>query len=119
MKVTVLGVGAWGTALARLVHLSGNQINIWGHDPVHLHDVRKSRRNERYLPGVELPAEWNYIPDLERAVAGAECVIIAVPSKAFREVTRVLRNFCGIAVSVTKGIEYDTGLTMCGILRET
>jgi glycerol-3-phosphate dehydrogenase (NAD(P)+) len=45
--------------------------------------------------------------------------VVAVPSQPFREVTRRLRDFAGTIVSVTKGIEYDTGLTMCGVLEQT
>jgi glycerol-3-phosphate dehydrogenase (NAD(P)+) len=55
--------------------------------------------------------------DLKAALAD-DCIVVAVPSKAFRDVTRVLKDFSGIVVSVTKGIEYDTGLTMCGVLAE-
>ncbi len=76
-------------------------------------------RNERYLPGIELPRDWTIEADLPRAVAGKEAVIVAVPSKAFRDVTRHLSAFSGIVVSVTKGIEHETGLTMCGILAQT
>src|SRR6185312_4255602 len=54
--------------------------------------------------------------DLSKSVSDAECVVVAVPSKAFRAVTQSLAQFSGIAVSVTKGIEHATGLTMCGIL---
>src|SRR5207244_10871546 len=53
-----------------------------------------------------------------RAIDVAECVVVAVPSKAFREVTQPLMNFRGMIVSVTKGIEHNTALTMCGILNE-
>ena len=57
--------------------------------------------------------------DLPRAISGAECIVVAVPSQAFRNVTAVLRDYSGVIVSVTKGIEYETGLTMCGILGRT
>ncbi len=56
--------------------------------------------------------------DLPRAIEGAECIVVAVPSQPFREVTRHLADYSGLIASVTKGIEYDTGLTMCGILAE-
>lgn len=119
MKVTVLGAGAWGTALAKLLDQGGHQITLWGHDPHRLEDVRRTGRNELYLPGVELPRRWTLDSDLPRAVAGSEVVVAAVPSKAFREVTRHLADFSGIVVSVTKGIEHETGLTMCGVLAQT
>jgi glycerol-3-phosphate dehydrogenase (NAD(P)+) len=119
MKVTVLGAGAWGTALARLLHQGKHQMTLWGHDPEHLDDLRRTGRNERYLPGIDLPKDWRLEADLARAVQGADCVVVAVPSRVFREVTKCLAVFKGVVVSVTKGIEYESGLTMCGVLRET
>lgn len=91
---------------------------MWGHDSDHLESMRQSRRNDRYLPGIELPEDWDYEPDLLKSVTGADCVVVAVPSKAMREVTVPLQDYTGILVSVTKGIEFQTGLTMTGVLRE-
>ncbi len=116
MNLTVLGAGAWGTALARLLHPANHALTLWGHDAAHLDEMRRTARNEQFLPGIELAREWIYEADAARAVQGAGCVVVAVPSKAFRETTRCLANFSGIVVSVTKGIEHDTGLTMSGIL---
>ncbi|PYI83313.1 MAG: glycerol-3-phosphate dehydrogenase [Verrucomicrobia bacterium] len=118
MNITVLGAGAWGTALARLLHEGQNEVFLWGHSAEHLEDLRRTGRNERYLPGIALPSGLRFQTDPAHAVDSAECVVVAVPSKAFREVTRHLERFSGIIVSVTKGIEYETGLTMCGILAE-
>lgn len=117
MNITVLGAGAWGTALAKLLRESGNEVALWGHDPAHLADVRASGRNERYLPGVTLPPGLHCEDDLAEALRGTSEVIVAVPSRAFREVAGALADFRGLAVSVTKGIEHDTGLTMCGVLQ--
>ncbi len=119
MKVTVLGAGAWGTALAKLLQESHQSVVLWGHDTCHLDELRRTGRNERYLPGIELPGDWRLETDPTKAVHDGEFIVVAVPSKAFRAVTRCLSNCTGIIVSVTKGIEHDTGLTMCGILRET
>ena len=117
MKVTVLGAGAWGTALAGLLHQCGAKTTLWAHNPEQVEEIRRTRRNERFLPGIVISNEILLEKDL-KAVLDAECVVVAVPSKAFREVTNVLKDFPGIIVSVTKGIEYDTGLTMCGVLAE-
>ena len=119
MKITVLGAGAWGTALARLLCDGKNAVTLWGHDAAHLATMAQTFHNERYLPGIELPRDLKLEADLAKAVADAEMVVVAVPSKAFRKVTAALKNFSGIIVSVTKGIEHDTGLTMCGILEQT
>ena len=118
MKVTVLGAGAWGTALALVLERSLHDVTLWGHDAEHLAEMQRVGTNERYLPAIKLPSAWNYEPDLARAISGAEAVVVAVPSKAFRTVTAALKDFSGVVVSVTKGIEHETGLTMCGVLRE-
>jgi glycerol-3-phosphate dehydrogenase (NAD(P)+) len=118
MNALVLGAGAWGTALGQILHQGGHAVTLWGHDPDHLEAVRQSRCNERYLPGIPLPGTWRFESDLSRAVNGHECVVVAVPSKAFREVTRPLADYKGILVSVTKGIESNTGLTMSGVLKQ-
>lgn len=116
MNITVLGAGAWGTALAKLLRESGHEVSLWGHDPTHLAELRSTGRNERYLPGVALPDGLHYVDSLADAVRGAKEIIVAVPSRAFREVSVALADFNGLAVSVTKGIEHDSGLTMCGVL---
>ena len=81
--------------------------------------LTETGRNERYLSGIELPVGIPTEPNLDTAIAGAGCIVLALPSKAFRAVTSRLAKFDGVAVSVTKGIEFDTGLTMGGILGET
>jgi glycerol-3-phosphate dehydrogenase (NAD(P)+) len=119
MNISVLGAGAWGTALARLLQQAPNRVTLWGHTPDWVQEIRETLRNDRFLPGVQLPPELVLESDFDRAVAGAECIVIAVPSQHFRSISSRLTQFAGTIVSVTKGIEYDTGLTMCGVLAET
>ena len=85
----------------------------------HLREVERTGQNQLFLPGIVLSRELKIQPDLAKAVAGSGCVVVALPSKHFREVTSRVPDFSGIAVSVTKGIECETGLTMSGILKET
>ena len=119
MKTTVIGAGAWGTALARLVHVADGEVCLWGRDADALTKLASTGRNERYLSGVELPAGIPVEPELDAAIDGAGCVVLALPSVAFRGVSERLAKFDGVAASVTKGIEFDTGLTMGGVLGET
>ena len=119
MKVTVLGAGAWGSALAQLLCAGDNDVTLWGRDPRLLDGLQRSRRNEVYLPGIELPAGLKFEADLARAVSAPELVVVAVPSRAFREISGSLGPFSGIIVSTTKGIEAASGLTMCGVLTQT
>ncbi len=116
MNITVLGAGAWGTALARLLEAGGNQVTLWGHTAECLDEIRRTGRNQRFLPGIDLPAGLELQSDLRLAMTGAQCVVVAVPSQPFREVTHHLADYPGVVVSVAKGIEDETGLTMCGIL---
>jgi glycerol-3-phosphate dehydrogenase (NAD(P)+) len=117
MKTTVLGAGAWGTALAKALHENGNAVTLWDISAETLMQVQ-SGRSEKYLPGVPLPTDWKTEPDFAKAIGGAECLVLAVPSEGFRAVAAKLKGHPGIFVSVTKGIEFETGETMSRILRE-
>ncbi|HPU57190.1 MAG TPA: NAD(P)H-dependent glycerol-3-phosphate dehydrogenase [Verrucomicrobiota bacterium] len=113
----MIGSGAWGTALAKVLHENGNSVTIWDVDPAVRDDLRQGR-NERYLPGVPLPTDWKVEDDFGKAIGGRECLVLAVPSRVFREIAARLKGHPGIFISVTKGIEYETGETMSQILRE-
>jgi glycerol-3-phosphate dehydrogenase (NAD(P)+) len=117
MKVTFIGAGAWGAALGKLLHEAGHEITLWDIDLATLAELR-SGRSPRYLPEVSLPTTWRVETDWQGAVVGAECVVLAVPSKVFRHTAQRLAGVPALVVSVTKGIEYDTGETMCQVLRE-
>jgi glycerol-3-phosphate dehydrogenase (NAD(P)+) len=117
MKITVLGAGAWGTALAKVLHENGNAVTLWDKDADLLAHIQRGQ-NEKYLPKIELPKDWKTEIDFAKAVGGTECVVMAIPSQAFREVATKLKNCPAILVSVTKGIEFETGETMSRILRE-
>ncbi len=118
MRITVLGAGAWGTTLARHLFNSQHTVTLWAHEPARLEEIRQSGENRRYLPGIRLPSEIKLEGNLSKAIDDVECILVAVPSKAFRQITANLKNFNGIALSVTKGIEYDTSLTMSAVLKE-
>jgi glycerol-3-phosphate dehydrogenase (NAD(P)+) len=107
MRVSVLGAGAWGTALAKVLTEGKHDLTIWARHPENVQSIVSHGVNERYLPGIKIPGIKAIEGDLQR-VADADCVVVAVPSKAFRTVTSQLASFRGIVVSVTKGIEYDT-----------
>ncbi len=115
MNIAIFGAGAWGTALGMV--LSGNKhaVTFWGHDPAHLEEMRRTRAT-RYLPGVTLPDHWSYVADAQAALAQAGLAVMAVPSKAFRQVATHFEQFDRPIVSVTKGIEYETGMTMTRVL---
>src|SRR5947207_1157962 len=105
MNVAVLGAGAWGTALAKILAEGGHKVRLWARHPERVASISAKGVNERYLPGVPLPTTWNLESNINRASRDCELVVVAVPSKALREVTEALNDFQGVVVSVTKGIE--------------
>src|SRR4051794_16070503 len=106
MKVAVLGAGAWGTALAKILHDNGQRVTLWTRNADALAEIQRTRRNKRYLPGIELPANWLCEPDFAKATAQQDCIVLAVASKGFREIATKLCDSKAILVSVTKAIEY-------------
>lgn len=119
MNISVLGAGAWGTTLAKHLHEGGNNVKLWDNDTPNLIRIPAVGRNVKYLPEVALPSGLVIEPDLFAAVSGSDLIVMAVPSFAYRKVSQALAQFSGIVVSVTKGIEYESGLTMSGVLAET
>ncbi len=119
MNVTVLGAGAWGSALANVLCQNDHAVTLWGHNAEHLAQIRETRANTLYLPGVALSPRIKFQASVQGAAQEAQCLVIAVPSKFFREVTSLFSGFDGLAVSVTKGIEYESGLTMSAVLKTT
>ena len=79
MKTTVLSDGAWGTALALTLLANGHQVRQWGPFPDYIREIRDSRKNSRFLPGVELPKELLLTESLDEAVEDAEMIVLAAP----------------------------------------
>jgi len=110
-RVTVVGDGGWGTALALLLLRNGHAVRLWGAFPDYVEAVRRTRENTKFLPAVPLPDELDLASDLAQAAAGAEVLVAAVPTPYLRQVLRRLAR-CYVAgtpvVSVAKGIENRT-----------
>ncbi len=111
--IAVLGAGSWGTALALQLARAGHDVVLWGHDAGHMAELAGSRSNERYLPGVSFPPGLATTADLAAALADAALILVAVPSRAFREVLAATEGLGKAVVPIawaTKGFELDTGL---------
>ncbi len=110
MKIAVLGAGAWGTALAAAA-ATRHEVLLWARDATQAHAIAATRRNGRYLPGIDLPAELAVTSDHARALAhgAAGLVVVATPMAARREVLRALPAGVG-ALWLCKGFEAGSGL---------
>lgn len=110
--LAVLGAGSWGTALAALTARNGVPTRLWGRDPAALAAMATAHCNQRYLPGIELPAALGYEPDLAAAVRGAGVVLLVVPSHAFAAMLEQIASLLASDATVawaTKGFEPGTG----------
>lgn len=122
MRVTVVGAGAWGTALAK--HLAEKQlaVSLWAHEPEVVHSIAQQRENALYLPGVRLPATLTATNDLSEALAQTDCVLFAVPSHVARPVLGRIGPLLPESVpfvSATKGIEEITFDLMTQVMQDT
>ena len=82
-KITLLGAGSWGTALALLLARNGFEVLLWGHDENEIAGLAEYREHRQLLPGFILPAQISLTTQLEEASAFSELILIAVPSHAF------------------------------------
>ncbi len=83
-RVTVVGDGGWGSAVAKLLVERGHAVRMWGHDPAYLDELARTRENRKFLPGIELPEALAFEADLGRAVEDAGLVVVAVPTRYLR-----------------------------------
>lgn len=121
MKVSVLGAGSWGTALAIHLARSGHGVLLWGRDPDVTRSIEADRLHPRRLPSIPIPEGVRATSDLAEAHAYSETVLLAVPCAAMRAVLEALGRPDGRArrfVSTAKGIEPDSLKRMTEIVLE-
>ncbi|HGG57377.1 MAG TPA: NAD(P)-dependent glycerol-3-phosphate dehydrogenase, partial [Nannocystis exedens] len=127
--VTVLGAGSWGTALALHAAREGLETRLWTRSAEHCAAMRADRRNRRYLPDAEFGEHLMVTDDLDVALAGADLVILAIPSHGMREaVVRVAaalarleaqgRAIAPMYLIAAKGVEVDSLKTMADVLAD-
>lgn len=110
--IAVLGAGSWGTALALQLDRSGTRTILWGRDAEHITQIRSTRRNNRYLPEIEIPLSIELETDITAAVQAADHVLLATPSYAFAATIKAIRDLLkprqGVAWAC-KGFEPGSG----------
>lgn len=121
MRIAVLGAGSWGTALAILLSEGGHEVTLWGRDAAALEELRARRENRRYLPGRRLPEALRLSPAVAEAVAGAELVLLALPTASVRQVAAEVAPAVapgGVLVCASKGLEEGTLLTLDQVIAQ-
>ncbi|MFO0680070.1 MAG: NAD(P)H-dependent glycerol-3-phosphate dehydrogenase [Polyangiaceae bacterium] len=120
-KVTVLGAGAWGTAIAKTLADRGHDVALWARNTSLTESINTNQKNERYLPGAVLPKSLRATSDLAGAMDGSRMVVFVVPSHATREVAKMAAPFVPTdvpIVSATKGIENESLMFMDEVLKD-
>src|SRR5271154_3328227 len=98
-QIAVLGAGAWGTVLANLAGRAGADVTLWARDADHAAEMAATGVNARRLPGVPLDA--NVTPtDTLMSAAGAEIILLVVPTQALRQVCQALRSIAAPNVPI-------------------
>jgi len=121
MRACIIGSGSFGTALSTVVSVHCEHVMLWGRDPGLVSAINERHENPIYLPGIPLQSRVRASIDLEEALAGAELVVSATPSQVTRQVIGRAARFLPRGVpllTVSKGIENDTLLTMTEVLED-
>ena len=121
LTVAVVGAGAWGTALAHVLAVAGNEVRIWCFEPEVATDLNSRHENGLYLPGCKVDSSILATSDLRQAVEGARIVVSVSPSQVVRSVMAEAAPFLSrdaVIVSASKGIETSTLKLMHEVLGE-
>lgn len=120
-KVTVIGSGSWGTALAVMLQKHGHDVVIWSRRQDASDEMQRERENKRYLPGIPLPKGLKFTTNREEAVKDAEIIILSVPSKAVRQTVLEFAPFFTkeqVLVNVAKGLEEGSLKRLSQVIQE-
>ncbi|MDA8234316.1 MAG: NAD(P)H-dependent glycerol-3-phosphate dehydrogenase [Clostridia bacterium] len=121
MSITVIGGGSWGTALGVLLAKKGLEVKLWSRRSELAGEINGARENQRYLPGVVIPAGITASADLEEALAGTRAVVLGVPSHGLREMVQTIAPLMGdsrLIVNTAKGLEEGSFLRLSQVIEE-
>lgn len=121
MKISLLGTGQWGTALAQVLCDAGNEVLLWGRNQEVVTEINNQHRNSRSLPNVELPKTLRATNQITEAFKDTEMIVLAVPAQSLRENLQQWRGLFSRdipIVSTLKGIEVSTQLRMTEVIQQ-
>ena len=120
-RISVLGAGSWGTALALLLHNNGHEVILWSALGEEIDVLREKRENVSKLPGVKIPEAIDITTDLERSLRDADVAVLAVPSPYIRSTCKRMAPYMKKGqriVNVAKGVEEKTLMTLSEIIEQ-
>jgi glycerol-3-phosphate dehydrogenase (NAD(P)+) len=119
--IAVIGAGSWGTALAMVLADNGHEVRLWSHAEEQVKEINETHTNKKYLPDIVLSELIVGYASISDALAGVDTLILAVPTKAIREVIGKIRAVHAEPLTiahVSKGIEPDTLMRISEIIKE-
>lgn len=119
-KISILGAGSWGTALAAHLVKNEHDVVLWSHRKSQVEEMETTHENSK-LKGAILPEKLKYTFDLEKACTDKDLIVFAVPSKATRETAEKIKSYISEGqkiVLVSKGIEEGTLFTQEDIIKD-
>lgn len=120
-KVSIIGAGSWGTALSVVLHNNGHEVTVWSIMEDEIDMLKSKHEHIDKLPGVKLPEDMNFTTDLKEACTGKDVLVLAVPSPFTRSTSHSMKEFVAdsqLIVSVAKGVEEDTLMTLSQIIKD-
>ena len=120
-RIVVLGAGSWGTTIAKVIADGGSDVTLWARRSQQIEQINLEKQNPDYLPGISLPANISATSDIDKALAGAEQVYIAIPSQQLRqslEEWSALIPKDATLISLMKGLESGSGKRMSEVIAE-
>lgn len=121
-KVAVVGAGSWGTTFGKILADGGASVVMWARRPELAAEITESKRNSRYLAGINLPRAMTATTDLAEALRGAEQIYLSVPSQSLRDNLAAIRPLVEHTdvplVSLMKGVEKSSGLRMSQVIEQ-
>lgn len=124
MKISVLGTGSWGTALAKVLVENQHEVVMWGRDEDAVHEINTKYTNQRYLKEIALPSSLKATLDLKESLQGVAFILVVVPTKAMRQVMEQVKDVLielkqqPIIIHATKGLEPKTHLRMSEVIED-
>ena len=119
-KISVIGSGSWGTAVAIMLAQNGHEVMLWSYLTEESEELKENRENRRFLPGVKIPDTVRFTNQMKDC-ADAQLVIVAVPSHAMRQTAK---NLAGVlkpkqlVLNISKGLEEESLCTMSQVLKQ-
>ena len=120
IKISVIGAGSWGTAIALHLAKKKHEVTLWENFPDYLKVLQAKRENIKFLPGIKFPDEMILTSDINSAVKDKDIVVIAIPSQYLRKSLEKIKRFDKktIFVSLVKGIEENTFFRMSEVAKD-